>query len=189
MRNNRGLIISAIVLVVVILFFLFQWQSLSIAMKREGALVSVMSTQFEFESNGLKHRVMISTTKDGEDFIALAQRNKLGFWKILQYSHTRRNAGNAVASIIWIDNHCFQSFQPTDIGSALQRDSSTEHHYVYHGTTAKALIEFPPEQIPDNMTVGITQAQGYYVIHVISYEANLRFNVEQLLVDTGVIDG
>jgi hypothetical protein len=81
-------------------------------------------------------------------------------------------------------------------GGIRKYDISTENisnfgwHLFYAGNNALKLIEIPPDMIPRNVTVKISQSGSSYELHVISYsdEAINEIDIPEILLSNGFIE-
>ena len=107
------------------------------------------------------------------------EKNKWGFWELVDYSHST------------MEQH-FEYSWNYPVGKAF-RDTDTqlyEYHNYYWGYyyLSDQPPQFLPGQIPENVSVSITDMNGWYLIHV-SYVAEnpIDFDVMGIMEENGYI--
>ena len=108
-------------------------------------------------------KVIQTETKSGQPAIVLLAKNKFGFWNVSN-SNVAIDSNSDFIQLAFMRSTSIKRYDATENGII-----EHEWNYLYCGTNAIKLIEFKPGQIPDNVTVNISQADNKYQIHLITY--------------------
>lgn len=182
MKKNWILIVLSVIIVLAIVFFVVQDNSMAIALQSKGFdPSSVCYIQKPFSDNGKEHAVLQSTADDGALSLIRTEKNGLGFWTVMTVKTDLHYVGLSWVEIA--DVSARTDFQ-------MESDGRREWHYVCCGNDAMGNIELSNELLPDNTTVSIRQTGNEYTIHLISFnnEGFGDFSLRQILIDNGFID-
>lgn len=160
MRKLRN--IGFIVIALIILGFILYWGfSFQIALVQSGYRIGdieVLEHSFDTKDNEFK---VIKTSSDKEKIsLVIIKKNRIGIWSI---SQTRKDNNKGIVSIAWFGDGGAKRYSESE--NPIFYDES---HFIYYGTNATKLIEFLPEQIPEDVTVSVNQAGNVYCVHLVS---------------------
>jgi len=146
---------------ILICFFIYKGNSFSFALANAGFNVSDIDTlEHGFDNNNKEFKVIKTSTGKEKVVLAIMTKNKLGIWSI---SLIHKNENNGVVSIGWFGDGGVKRYEQTENPIFFN-----ETHIVYYGTNAIKLIELLPDQLPDNVTVSVSQAGEIFSIHLLT---------------------
>ena len=161
-------IILAIFISVILILFVIRENSFSFSLIRHrlGAFnYDPIVHSFDI-SNRYEYKVIRTGSSDSDIVLAFLRKNKFGFWKVYDYKENTENSN--LVNIKWFTSGGAKSYNHDEKPVFEQ-----EAHIIYYGKNAKKSIQFFPGQLPDNATVNIRQAGDKFMIHIITFSANL----------------
>ena len=184
-HKNRMRLLGVFCLLLVAAFFVLRAFSLDMAISASGLRRTSADVVYGHpaEDSNKEFQVIRSRTKEGErPALAYLTKNALGFWSVSSVQIATPDQLGGTAQILWNDFIYSNHFGEPDIGVVM--------HRVYVGDNAiGALNQFPQDQLPDNVSVEITQNSAYYCIHVITvvYGSGTSFDILPLLKENNLI--
>ncbi|SFQ47435.1 hypothetical protein [Caldicoprobacter faecalis] len=165
------IIVIFILVTGIIVFNIFRINSFSLAIKKAGFNPhDIIPLESDFDANGNEIKIIKTSSNRQEIVLVYMVKNKMGFWSVgywspYQYPDEESQETQPVcigwmkpAGVKWYYINGNKTFE-------------TEWHLLYYGNNAIKLIEFLPDQIPDNVAVNIQQAGNEYSIHLIHFGA------------------
>ena len=173
------------ILVVVLIILVFLWHNSFSLMLRVNGLsrdgVRYIAELDESRSIGSKgEKIFQTTTKDGELALGVAQKNKLGIWRIQLLEVTTQE--DRFINMIMVESSAIRKYESKDGGW------ENGWHFVYCGDDAIDLVVLHEEQLPENTAVKIWQANEFYLIYLVTYgDRNNSFDVHAALEENGCV--
>lgn len=185
------LVVIAVLLLAVILFFVLQTNSFSLMLRNAdlypGTVTYIVKqgiTEGPIERRNRPYTVFLSETMPGgRPVLVYAEKNYWGFW-YLEDMVIAEDEGDSVG-IYWTNQAFYRRYDPND-----DPVFETEVQRAYCGRNAVKLIEIKPEQLPPNTAVNVQQAGNVYRIHTVSYvsgETTPSIDFEAILRENGCI--
>ncbi|MCX7842999.1 MAG: hypothetical protein N2489_07995 [Clostridia bacterium] len=155
------IILPILLVIILICFFIYRENSFSFALIKSGFKTSDIDIiEHGFDNNKDEFKVLKTSTDKEKVVLVKMTKSNLGIWSV---SDIQKDANKGVVSIAWFGDGGVKRYEPTENPIFF-----TETHYVYYGTNASKLIEFFPNQIPENVTLSVQQAGKIFCIHLLS---------------------
>lgn len=184
MKSKVPFALCIVAILILITLCLYKSNSFYFSIKQIGSNpkgVKVLRTGTNMNNN--EFRIIAMETKNKNIVLAMAEKNKFGFWKILYTS----------PDVKLIENNIIK--QPIEIGwctPLLQTNGvyvkpKIQIHLLYYGKNAIKPIKFSENQIPSNMKVEIEQTGSEYAIYITS-EESVNIDMRKILIDSKFIE-
>ena len=171
-------IFPVLLAIILICFFIYQANSFSFALIKAGFRSGDSDIIYHgFDNNNDEYKIVKTSTDKEKVILLIMTKNNMDIWSV---SKIRKNDHNGVVSIGWFGDGGAKWYEYTDNPIFF-----TETHVVYYGTNATKLIEFLPDQIPENVTLSVRQAGKIFCIHVLTRDRPERLekiDVVELLI-------
>ncbi|MCX7904664.1 MAG: hypothetical protein N2486_09135 [Caloramator sp.] len=141
---------------------------------------SIKTLRSGISANQNEFKIIAVESKNKNIVLAMVEKNKLGFWKVLYTSPD--------VKLLNYDGEKEFTKQPLEISwmtPTLKIDGNKASpimifNYIYYGRNAIKPIEFDKEQIPENIKVEISQMQNEYIIYIAS-EETINLDMQDIL--------
>lgn len=195
MVKDLALKIGILVLFVLLIVLAVCWiHSFSLALNFAGLdSADVYEINALVDPEGMIHKFIQTTTKEGDFVLARVKRNTLGFWSVEEINTNKpfeEYSETPVISMVWAKRAGARRFNTQNAKLEI------EYHVFYFGTDAIKFITIDQEQLPENTTINIHQAGERYWLHAISFPdedgdvdliGSIEYPIHEILENNGCV--